>query len=240
MLYQVSRLLVLSLTLSLIGCTGAMKRSSEFYGEIQLFVLQDAQTPPPDDALLFIGSSSIRLWDTLEDDFPQYNIIQRGFGGSQFSDVILFADELVKPYKAEAIVVFEGTNDIADGKNAKRVFNDYKKFIKIVRSAQHESEPPVPIFFIGATPCESRWEYWPQTRRLNSLVQNHAQQHEGLYYIDTPTPILESALSPGGPPARALFQDDLLHLSPKGYELWVEVITPQLEAVVPPHDPTAR
>lgn len=224
--------------LALTGCASLQQQqqANRFYDDIQTFVEQDTQSPPPKDAVLFIGSSSIRMWDSLHKDFPQYEIIQRGFGGSTFADANLFFDEIVTPYQPRAIVVFEGSNDIKNGKSAEQVFKDYKQFVNLVRAREvkYRDLDPAPILYIGVTPTESRWQLWPEMRKLNQMIQQYTEQHHGLYYIDTPTPILATAPKPGGPPARELFRDDQLHLSPKGYALWTKVVTPELEAVCPP------
>lgn len=182
----------------------------------------------------FIGSSSIRLWDSLHEDFPQYDVIRRGFGGSRFVDANLFIDKIVTPYDPAAIVVFEGTNDIAGGRTAKQVFGDYKEFVKLIRKGERKDRDPAPILFIGITPTESRWQHWPAMKQVNDWVRDYAENHEALYYIDTPAPILATAPTPGEPPSRDLFRKDLLHMNPNGYAIWVRVITPELEAVCPP------
>jgi lysophospholipase L1-like esterase len=220
------------------GCASTPKEPKEanrFQSVIDTWVEEDAENPPPKGAVLFIGSSSIRGWKTLAEDFPQYDVINRGFGGSKFTDANLFIDKIVTPYEPAAIVVFEGTNDIASGRTAEQVFSDYKTFIKLIRKGERTmGSEPAPIFFIGITPTESRWKHWPEMQKVNDWVQVYVKKHDDLYYIDTPTPILATAPEAGGPPSRELFRDDLLHLSPKGYELWTEVVTPALEAVVPP------
>jgi lysophospholipase L1-like esterase len=208
--------------------------ANRFQPVIDAWVAQDAETPPPDDAVLFIGSSSIRLWKTLHEDFPQYDVIQRGFGGSTFADANLFIDNIVSPYDPAAIVVFEGTNDIASGKTGEQAFEDYKTFVGLIRDGQKSCDKPTPILFIGITPTESRWGHWPEMQIANELVREYAEEHDGLFYIDTVTRILDTAPEPGGPPSAELFRSDLLHLSPEGYALWVEIITPALEAVYSP------
>lgn len=218
----------------LTACQTAPDQVNKYQSVIDTWVVQDAVAPPPRGAVVFIGSSSIRLWRTLQKDFPQYDVIQRGFGGSQFSDANLFVDDIVQPYDPAAVVVFEGSNDIASGKSAGQVFGDYKKFVRLIRKGTNPSREPIPILFIGITPSPSRWEHWPQMDKANRLIRDYAQRHVGLYYIDTPTPMLATAPTPGGPPSPDLFVDDQLHLSPRGYALWVEVVTPALEAVYPP------
>ncbi len=216
------------------SCRSVPEQANRFQPVIDAWVVQDARAPPPDDAILFIGSSSIRMWKTLHEDFPQYDVIQRGFGGSTFADANLFIEQIVLPYDPAAIVVFEGTNDIASNKTGEQTFEDYKRFVGLIRDAQKSRSHPTPILFIGITPTQSRWEYWPEMDVANDLIRQYAEQHDGLYYIDTVTPILATAPKPGGPPAAELFREDLLHLSPRGYALWVEIVTPALEAACPP------
>ncbi|MEZ6193051.1 MAG: GDSL-type esterase/lipase family protein [Phycisphaerales bacterium] len=229
-------LFIVTTTLGLLGaCATTSKEANKYQPVIDEWVVQDSVDPPPANAVLFIGSSSIRLWDSLHEDFPQYDVIQRGFGGSRFTDANLFIDKIVTPYAPAAIVVFEGTNDIAGGRTAKQVFSDYKTFVKLIRKGERENgRVSAPILFIGITPVESRWKHWPDMKQVNEWVRDYAQKHDNLYYIDTPTPILATAPEPGGPPSRDLFRKDLLHMNPNGYAIWVKVITPELEAVCPP------
>ncbi len=228
-------LLIVVCTLLLAACTAVPMAANKYQPVIDEWVVRDSIDPPPKDAVLFIGSSSIRMWDSLHGDFPQYDVIRRGFGGSTFADANLFIDKIVTPYAPAAIVVFEGTNDIAAGRTARQVFSDYKRFVKLIRKGERKSgNKPAPIFFIGITPTESRWKHWPAMKQVNDWVRDDAQKHDNLYYIDTPAPILATAPTPGGPPSRELFRDDLLHMNPNGYAIWVKVITPELEAIVPP------
>lgn len=240
--YVIGMLFVIACFLPLLsGCQSAAPlEANRFQCEIDPWLKADAAEPPPGNAVLFVGSSSIRLWDTLHEDFPQYDVIQRGFGGAHFSDVLNYADQIVTPYNPGAIVVFVGSNDIKWGKSVSRIFGEYKQFVKFVRAKQQPGDAPTPIIYIGITPTESRWELWPKMRKLNQLIRDYAGQHEELYYIDTPSVFLASAPVPGGPPASDLFRDDLLHLSPKGYALWTRIITPELEAIYPPVKPVNK
>lgn len=231
----IQQLFVVTVTLGLlVACSTAPIEANKYQSVIDEWVVQDAIDAPPKDAVLFIGSSSIRLWDSLHEDFPQYDVIQRGFGGSRFTDANLFIDKIITPYDPAAIVVFEGTNDIASGRTAKQVFSDYKKFVRLIRKGERKDRDPAPILFIGITPTESRWKHWPEMSKVNEWVRDYAEKHEALYYIDTPTPILATAPTPGGPPSRDLFRKDLLHMNANGYAIWTKVITPELEAVCPP------
>ncbi|MEM7200679.1 MAG: GDSL-type esterase/lipase family protein [Planctomycetota bacterium] len=215
--------------LAVLTCAPAAAAQGRFAAEITAWVEQDQLHPPPDDAVLFAGSSSIRRWETLAAEFAHYDVIQRGFGGSQFEDLNGYVEQIVLPYEPAAIVVFEGTNDIAAGKTPATVFADYLTFVDLVRRGTPAGRPPVPILYIGITPTPARWSMWSAAQQVNASIESHAAATAGLHYIDTPTAFLAT----GGPPSAALFVADGLHLSPPGYALWTSVIRPVVEAVVP-------
>lgn len=216
--------------LVLVALVPAASAQSVYQGVIDTWVAQDALNAPPADAALFVGSSSIRFWQRLTRDFAHYDVIQRGFGGSQFSDLNQFVDDIVLPYDPAAIVVFEGTNDVAVGKSAPSVFGDYLAFVDLVRAGENPLEPPTPILYIGITPTPARWHLWPIASAVNELVEAHAAADPSLFYLDTPAPFLAT----GQPPSSALFLADGLHLNQSGYDLWTAVIRPGLESAVPP------
>lgn len=203
---------------------------SSYQSVIDTWVAQDALDPPVHGALVVVGSSSIRFWQRVTRDFSHYDVIQRGFGGSQFSDLNQFVDDIVLPYEPAAVLVFEGTNDTAAGKSALTVFNDYLTFVNLVHSGQNQARPPIPIFFIGITPTPARWAIWPIQAEVNRLVEAHAAGDPALYYLPIPAPFLAT----GQPPSSSLFLPDGLHLNQAGYDIWTAVIRPIVEAAVPP------
>lgn len=191
--------------------------------DIAAFEAEAAANPPPEDAYLFVGSSSIRLWSTLEEDMAPMPVIQRGFGGSALGDCIHYADRLVTPYQPKAIFVFCGTNDIAgeNAKSATEVFDLYKTFVGKIR----EDLPQTPIYFIAITHTRSRWEHIDTIKETNALVEAWTTEDPSLHYIDTASHLLDDS----GEPRDAFFVDDQLHLSPAGYEIWTAIIRPILE-----------
>lgn len=195
---------------------------SSYQSTIDAWVAQDQQDPEPQGALLFVGSSSIRLWERLALDFSDWNVIQRGFGGSQFSDLNQFVGQIVTPYAPAAIFVFEGTNDISAGKTPAQVFADYQSFVGLVRSGQAPGRAPIPIVFIGVTPTPARQSQIPEVLQLNDLVQSYTQGDPSLHYADTPSLFLAT----GTPPSSSLFLSDGLHLNQAGYDLWTSVLHP--------------
>ena len=184
---------------------------------IEQFEDWDRKNSFPSDAVLFVGSSSIELWPTRE-SFRDLPVINRGFGGSQVSEVNYFADRIVLPYKPKVIAFYAGDNDVAKGKSAKRVFEDYQKFVKIV----HEKLPRTKIIFVAIKPSGSRWALWPVMAEANKMIEDFSGRDARLYYFDSATPVLAA----DGKPDPKLFLKDKLHLNPEGYRVWTRALKP--------------
>ncbi len=200
-----------------------------FQGDINRWTAQDALDPPATGSILFTGSSSIRRWEQLALDFSDYKIIQRGFGGSQFDDLNGFVNDIVLPYNPRAIVVWEGTNDLAAGSDGNEVFADYQQFTNTVLTAQ----PGVDIFYLGIMPTPGREGNLPEENSANSQIAALAGTNPKLHYIDLPAAF--ATLNPyTGADFRRLFVDPI-HLNRQGYEFWTSVIRPEIEAVVAPN-----
>ena len=187
---------------------------------IRRFEARDKEHFPEPGAIVFIGSSSIRGWHSLAEDFSPLNVINRGFGGSQTSDALRYADRIVIPYKPSRIVLYEGDNDIAAGKTPETVAEDFKKFVEKI----HRALPGTPICFIAIKPSLRRWAMWEKMKEANRLVSEFCKDSKALEYIDVATPML----GPGGTPRPELFQEDGLHLNPEGYRLWTSLVEPFL------------
>ncbi len=201
-----------------------------FRADIDRWTAQDALDAPAPGAILFTGSSSIRRYEQLALDFADYNIIQRGFGGSQFEDLAGYVNDIVLPYQPAGIVVWEGTNDIATGESSAEVFADYQNFVDLV----HTTQPGTPIFFLGIMPTPGRLGCC-ETRNIeaNTAIANFSASNPALHYVDLPAAFY--ALDPpSGRSFRRLFADDI-HLNRQGYELWTSIIRPQIEAVIAPN-----
>ena len=190
---------------------------------IELFRLWDKKNSIPKNAVVFVGSSSIRKWSTAE-YFPNIPIINRGFGGCHISDVNYFINETVLKYKPRAIIFYAGDNDINFGKSPKIVLEDYKTFINKVHSQLADTK----IIFIPIKPSLKRWALWSEMKEANKLVHDYSKKNPFLYYIDTASPMLNS----NGLPKRSLFVSDSLHLSKDGYDLWSKVLEQLLENIL--------
>jgi lysophospholipase L1-like esterase len=188
--------------------------------KIKAFEEKDKNDPPPKNGLLFVGSSSIVRWD-LPKSFPDMPVINRGFGGSQIVDSIHFADRIVFPHEPSVIVFYAGDNDIASGKSAERVFNDYVEFVTLIRKRL----PKTKVVYIPIKPSIRRWSMWDKMKDANARIETYAKQHLHLEYVDIATPML----SADGPPPEKWFVSDGLHLSEAGYALWTSLVMPHLK-----------
>ncbi len=187
---------------------------------IARFEAADKKQMPQPDGVLFIGSSSIRMWKTLEQDFAGLPVINRGFGGSQIADSNHFAGRIVHPYKPRQIVLYAGDNDVAAGKSPETVLADFQQFVKTV----HAKLPKARVSFIAIKPSLSRWKLSGKMAMANSLVRNTCSKDKRLDYID----IWQPMLGDNGKPRPDLFLGDGLHLNAKGYALWTSIVKPHL------------
>ena len=193
-----------------------------FKEEISNFEMWDAKNSFPKHAILFVGSSSIRFWES-HNAFPELPVINRGFGGSEISDVRYFYDQVIGKYDPSVIVFYAGDNDIAGNKPVEQVFSDYTN---LVTRILHDF-PRVKFIYLPIKPSSSRWNLWSKMAEVNSRVEAYNKQNEHLYYIDTTTPLLGS----NGKPNDSLFRDDHLHLKPAGYAIWNAKLKPELESL---------
>lgn len=180
---------------------------------------QDRQKPPPQNGVLFAGSSSIRLWN-LAKSFPGVATINRGFGGSHIADSTHFADRLIVKHKPRLIVFYAGDNDVAAGKTPEQVAADFRNFARTV----HAALPRTRIAFLSIKPSVARRGLWDRMRKANELIEATCKQDRRLSYVDVATPMLGA----DGMPRMELFRGDGLHLNDKGYELWTSVVRPLL------------
>ncbi len=193
---------------------------ARFAAEIDGFKTRDRKNSFPPNAILFVGSSSIRNWPTAE-AFPGLPIINRGFGGSQISDVIHYFDEVVTKYRPKIIVFYSGDNDTQAGKSPALIFREFAHFVGRV----HQSLPDTRIICLPIKPSLARWEKWPQMQQTNALIADLDRRDDRLELIDTAAPLL----GPDGQPREELFLKDGLHLNAKGYSVWNEILAPILK-----------
>lgn len=193
--------------------------ASKWENNMKTFAEQDRAHPVAPGGILFVGSSTIRMWD-LPKCFPGSEALNRGFGGSEVSDVIEFADRIVFPYAPRLIVFYSGDNDIAHGKTADQVFADFETLLKKV----HEKLPKTKFVALSIKPSAARWNLWPQMKEVNRRVQALAETDPLLTYVDAAAATLDAE----GNPRKDLLLEDGLHLNAKGYEIWSALVKPQL------------
>ena len=186
--------------------------------EVRAFEARDAASPPPFDSILFVGSSSIRVWTDLEKAFPPHTVLNRGFGGSQMSDLLSYFDRLVTPYRPALAVVYEGDNDVAAGEPPEQIAAEFTNFVDRVA----QQLPRTDLAILSVKPSPSRSQYLAATRDLNDRLRALADAR-GLRYIDVFTPLLNAT----GQPRPELFQSDMLHMNASGYAIWRQVVGPR-------------
>jgi lysophospholipase L1-like esterase len=189
--------------------------------EISAYEASDKTNPPPKGASLFIGSSTIRMWTTLQQDFPKVKVINRGFGGSQIVDSTHFAERLIFPYEPSRVFLRAGGNDLWAGKSPEEVFADFKDFVAKV----HGKLPKTQVIFISLSPSIARWKQAEKEKAVNTLVQKFVKKTRGVKYVET----YSLPLGADGQPRPELFRTDKLHFNAAGYELLAKRLRPIVE-----------
>jgi lysophospholipase L1-like esterase len=244
---RTARRVLLSIALLLAACasqaqsTGGDAAPSPAYlaaqvrwrAELSAFDAADRQQWPGDGGVVFVGSSTIRFWTRLAQDFPQLPVvINRGFGGSTMADCSFFARELVLRYKPRHVLVYAGDNDLAEGRTPIQVLESFAQFANAVR----EVLPETRISYISIKPSPSREKLLPKVREANDIVAAYLRRLPNSDYIDVFTPMMGA----DGRPRGELFLRDQLHLNDEGYRLWRAVIADHLPGVVQADSRQAR
>lgn len=166
--------------------------------------------------ILFTGSSSIRMWHNLAESFPGKNVLNRGFGGSEMSDMLYYTPQLILKHKPELVFIYEGDNDIAAGRTTDQILTQADSLVKVIRAAL----PKTRIVFISPKPSGARWHLKEKYEDLNSRLAQFTKLHKRVYFADVWSPMLDATgnLLPG------LFLEDNLHMNEKGYVIWTKVL----------------
>ncbi|HWE40050.1 MAG TPA: GDSL-type esterase/lipase family protein [Isosphaeraceae bacterium] len=188
--------------------------------EIAAFQAADRQDPPPKGAILFIGSSTIRLWKTLAEDFPEHKVINRGFGGSEIVDATHFADRIIFAYEPRQIFLRAGGNDIHAGRLPEEVADDFAEFVRTV----HARLPNTEILYIGVSPAPARWGETDKYRDLNERIRKMALGMRRVGFVDN----FDIGIKPDGQPRDGVFVGDKLHFNADGYKLLADRVRPFL------------
>jgi len=196
-------------------------KPSDWVPEIDALTATDAANPPPIHGIVFVGSSSIRLWENLAQDFPNLPVIRRGFGGSELADSVYFLDRLVIPYQPRTVVLYAGENDLKAGKTPEAIAADFDAFCTKLLAAL----PQTRIFYLSMKPSPSRWSLRKEMERGNALIAAACACDSRLTFVD----VYSAMLDTDGQPRPELFRDDRLHMKLAGYEIWTKLLTPLLK-----------
>lgn len=170
--------------------------------------------------VVFTGSSSVRLWNSLYGDFPEVDLINTGFGGSEMSDLLFFIDELIIKYEPRKIFIYEGDNDLNSGKTVDQVMQFTTRVLDEIFASSHDAQ----VYFISAKPSPSRFALKEKYEELNTRFQQLSAQRDQVEFVDVWTPMLNEK----DIPIPSIFIEDQLHMNSEGYAIWKEVIAPYL------------
>ncbi len=188
--------------------------SQKYFSEIQAFEKKDSIDMPPMGKIVLAGSSTFRLWTTYKEDLKEFPVINRGFGGSQMSDLNFFFERIVTKYKPKIVLVYEGDNDLSAGESPDSIFREFKEFVQKVKIQL----PTTKIGFCSARPSLARTHLLDKQKALNELVKQFCKKNKNVYFLD----IQKAFYLPNGELMTDIFVADKLHLNAKGYEIWAE------------------
>lgn len=201
--------------LALLAPLRAQEKADKWEKDIAAFEAQDKASPPPRNEIVFVGSSTIRMWKTAE-AFPDLKVINRGFGGSEIADSLKHADRIILPYQPRIVVLFAGGNDINAGKTPERVADDFKALAAKI----HAALPKTKIYYLTLFPNVKRRAQDEKCVKVNELIQAFTKTDERLGYVDTATKMRAA----DGGPRPELLRDDGLHMNDDGYKIWNELV----------------
>jgi lysophospholipase L1-like esterase len=191
-----------------------LSHSQNFISEIKAFETTDSLAMPASGQILLVGSSTFRFWTTSKEDLAEYPTINRGFGGSQMSDVNFYFDRIVSKYQPKMILVYEGDNDLAAGESPESIFEDFKIFAEKVKTQL----PNVKVGYCSVRPSIARTNIRDKQMKVNELIQEFCKKNKGFHFIN----IYKDYFLPNGDLMPDVFVSDQLHLNKKGYEIWAK------------------
>ena len=219
--------IIVSLLLAVSVMTGAMAQTAapakpRFWSNIEGFRKQDSMQAPPADPIVFVGSSSFTIWQTMNQDFPGYPILNRGFGGSTLTDVIRYADDVIIKYHPKQVIIYCGDNDLANSQTitAETVVERFKTLYNIIR----KKLPETTVDFVSIKPSPSRENLLPKMIAANAAIKKFLAGEKHAGYID----VYSAMFDENGKIREELFRQDRLHMKRNGYEVWIPIIKPYL------------
>lgn len=215
-------LLTIYLLTPLLFFSANAQESLPYSEDIHKFRAADSMQMPKENSILFVGSSSFTKWTDVQDYFPAYPLINRGFGGSCLLDVIMYADNIIFPYHPKQIVIYCGENDLAyiDTVSAQTVANRFTTLFDMIRSVWDS----IPIAYVSVKPSPSREKLMPKMIAANKLIKNFLATKKYTAFID----VYSKMLTANGKLMPEIYVEDKLHLNAKGYAIWQKAIVPYL------------
>jgi lysophospholipase L1-like esterase len=206
----------------ILGICPVLVGAQPFESEIRAFKTQDSAHFPARHSILFVGSSSFRLWSDVQNYFPSYPIINRGFGGSRLLDLTRYRDQIIFAYNPKQIVIYCGENDLAssDTVSAKTVFSRFVHLFELIRRRM----PGENIVFISLKPSPSRLRLKDKMEKANRLIQDFLSTQKNVSFVD----VYHAMLGPDGRPMPNIYGPDSLHMARAGYLVWQKAIQPYL------------
>ena len=195
-----------------------------FFNEIKSELEESPFKKSDKPLIVFSGSSSIRFWIDLDKDFIEYDILNRGFGGSIFSDLNYFINELILKHDPDLIVLYEGDNDIAFNIPTKYIYDDFKKSYELIRKKNEN----VPIIYIAPKPSPARWDKKNKYDELNNLIKEFCKMKQKTYYFDTWSIMIDNE----GNIPKKYFWTDMLHMNKSGYQVWKKNLKPLINKIL--------
>jgi len=204
----------------------ALTGSSPFVSEMYNFLVQDEVMPPATCSTVFTGSSSIRFWFTLEEDFPELDTVNRGFGGSGIAHATEYFDLLLTPHQPREIVFYSGENDVSAGASPDDILTSFQTFLDKKTATLGDT----PVYFVSIKPSIARLGQLETQTAANRLISDFAETRDDLIFIDITEPMMD------GDTPKDVFISDRLHMNAAGYDIWTEIIS---DALADPERPTA-
>jgi lysophospholipase L1-like esterase len=174
---------------------------------------------------IFYGSSSMRLWKTLYDDFKTLSPINLGFGGSTLAACVWFFNRIMDSLQPDQIIVYAGDNDLGDGRNPEEVYIFFEQLLVCMQ----RSFPNIPLTYISIKPSLRRKNIIDQIRYTNGLIKKTIESSDPNYHFIN---VFDKMIDSAGNPQPDLYDPDGLHLSGKGYALWKDIVLTHISSNV--------
>lgn len=220
-LYKISLIIILTLLISKVSVFSQNDPQTRWDKSIAQYEHKDSVSKPEPGGILMLGSSSFTIWQDVGDYFPGRNMVNRGFGGSQMSDVLYFKERLILPYQPKQIILYEGENDIAAGEKPDSIFAELMQLVKWTRGQL----PGIQISIVSMKPSPKRWDLKETLLEMNKKLKQFAAENENIDFINIWEPLIE----PDGVPVNENYREDLLHLNANGYKIWQKAMAPYLK-----------